>query len=106
MVWQIGYMKRNSDMREQWLDKNSDAIVFVKFDESQVPEMYIPIYWEKPLSAEMRYKYPKAGARKTLWFYAQLYRIDTGKTAHLNLGSFKKWLHPDVFRPQKRMRLF
>lgn len=80
--------------------KNSDAIVFVKSDESQVPEIYIPIYGKNLYPAEMRYKYPKAGEKNSV-VSAQLYRLDTDKVTALNLGSFKNYYIQNVFQTAK-----
>ncbi|PQA96756.1 S9 family peptidase [Chryseobacterium shigense] len=80
--------------------KNSDAVVFVKSDESQVPEIYIPIYGKNLYPAEMRYKYPKAGEKNSI-VSAQLYRLDSGKTIPLNLSSFKNYYIPNVIQTAK-----
>lgn len=80
--------------------KNSDAIVFVKSDESQVPEIYIPIYGKNLYPTEMRYKYPKAGEKNSV-VSAQLYRLDNGKVMPLNLGSFKNYYIQNVFQTAK-----
>ncbi|WP_347216792.1 S9 family peptidase [Chryseobacterium sp.] len=80
--------------------KNSDAIVFVKSDESQVPEIYIPIYGKNLYPVEMRYKYPKAGEKNSV-VSAQLYRLDAEKVMPLNLGSFKNYYIQNVFQTAK-----
>ena len=80
--------------------KNSDAIVFVKSDESQVPEIYIPIYGNNLYPKEMRYKYPKAG-EKNSEVSAHLYRIDSGKSMPLNLSAFKNYYIPNVIQTAK-----
>ena len=80
--------------------KNSDAIVFVKSDESEVPEMYIPIYGKQLYPSEMRFKYPKAGEKNSI-VSAQLFRLDSGKTTPLNLGSFKNYYIPNVYKTAK-----
>lgn len=80
--------------------KNSDAIVFVKSDESDVPEMYIPIYNKQLYPSEMRFKYPKAGEKNSV-VSAQLYRLDSGKTIPLNLSSFKNYYIPNVYQTAK-----
>ncbi|AZA93965.1 Prolyl tripeptidyl peptidase precursor [Chryseobacterium nakagawai] len=80
--------------------KNSDAIVFIKSDESQVPEIYIPIYGKNLYPIEMRYKYPKAGEKNSV-VSAQLYRLDTEKVMPLNLGSFKNYYIQNVFQTAK-----
>lgn len=80
--------------------KNSDAIVFVKSDESQVPEIYIPIYGKSLYPTEMRYKYPKAGEKNSI-VSAQLFRLDSGKTMPINLSSFKNYYIPNVVQTEK-----
>lgn len=61
------YEEEFGHARQYEWTKNSDAIVFVKSDESEVKEMYIPIYGKQLYPSEMRFKYPKAG-EKILWF--------------------------------------
>lgn len=80
--------------------KNSDAIVFVKSDETEVPEMYIPIYAKNLYPKEMRFKYPKAGEKNSV-VSAQLYRLDNGKTMSLDLKSFKNYYIPNVYKTAK-----
>ena len=80
--------------------KNSDAIVFVKSNESEVPEMMIPIYGKQLYPSEMRFKYPKAGEKNSV-VSAQLYRLDTSKTIALNLSNFKNYYIPDVYKTAK-----
>jgi len=80
--------------------KNSDAIVFVKSNESEVPEMMIPIYGKQLYPSEMRFKYPKAGEKNSV-VSAQLYRFDSSKTIALNLSNFKNYYIPDVYKTAK-----
>lgn len=80
--------------------KNSDALVFVKSDESEVPEMYIPIYGNQLYPSEMRYKYPKAGEKNSK-VSAHLYRLDSDKTSEINLSNFKKYYIPNVIQTAK-----
>ncbi|MEG0927847.1 MULTISPECIES: S9 family peptidase [Chryseobacterium] len=94
------YEEEFGHARQYEWTKNSDAIVFVKSDESQVPEIYIPIYGKNLYPGEMRYKYPKAGEKNSI-VSAQLYRLDTGKTMQLNLGSFKNYYIPNVLQTAK-----
>lgn len=94
------YEEEFGHARQYEWTKNSDAIVFVKSDESQVPEIYIPIYGKNLYPTEMRYKYPKAGEKNSV-VSAQLYRLDTGKVMPLNLGSFKNYYIQNVFQTAK-----
>lgn len=80
--------------------KNSDAIVFVKSNETEVPEMYIPIYGKQLYPSEMRFKYPKAGEKNSI-VSAQLFRLDSGKTSALDLSAFKNYYIPNVFKTAK-----
>lgn len=80
----------------QW-NKAGNAIVFVKFNESAVPEIYIPIYGKSLYPTEMRYKYPKAGENNST-VSAQLYQLNSGKTSQLNLGSFENYYIPQIFQ--------
>lgn len=80
--------------------KNSDAIVFVKSNESEVPEMSIPIYGKQLYPSEMRFKYPKAGENNSV-VSAQLYRLDSAKTIALDLSNFKNYYIPDVYKTAK-----
>lgn len=80
--------------------KNSDAIVFVKSNETAVPEMLIPIYGKQLYPSEMRFKYPKAG-EKNSEVSAQLFRLESGKTMPLNLSNFKNYYIPNVYKTAK-----
>ncbi len=80
--------------------KNSDAIVFVKSDETEVPEIYIPIYGKQLYPSEMRFKYPKAGEKNSM-VSAHLYRLDSQKTVALNLSNFKNYYIPNVYKTAK-----
>ena len=94
------YEEEFGHARQYEWTKNSDAIVFVKSDESAVPEMYIPIYGKQLYPSEMRFKYPKAGEKNSI-VSAQLFRLDSGKTTALNLGSFKNYYIPNVYKTAK-----
>ena len=94
------YEEEFGHARQYEWTKNSDAIVFVKSDESEVPEMYIPIYGKQLYPSEMRFKYPKAGEKNSI-VSAQLFRLDSGKTTPLNLGSFKNYYIPNVYKTAK-----
>ena len=94
------YEEEFGHARQYEWTKNSDAIVFVKSDESAVPEMYIPIYGKQLYPSEMRFKYPKAGEKNSI-VSAQLFRLDSGKTIPLNLGSFKNYYIPNVYKTAK-----
>ena len=83
----------------QW-SKGSDAIIFVKSDETKVPEINIPIYGKNLYPQLMTYKYPKAGEENSV-VSAHLYQINSGKTLNLNLNSFENYYIPQVFATAK-----
>ncbi|MBQ0153025.1 MAG: S9 family peptidase [Chryseobacterium sp.] len=77
--------------------KNSSALVFVELTETEVPEIFIPIYGKSLYPSEMRYKYPKAGEKNAV-ATAQIYRLADQKKVQLNLNSFKNYYIPNVFQ--------
>jgi dipeptidyl-peptidase-4 len=80
--------------------KNSNAIVFVKSVEENVPEIYIPIYGKTLYPSEMRYKYPKAGEKNSV-VSAHIYLLDGGKKTKVNLDNFKNYYIPNVIQTAK-----
>lgn len=80
--------------------KNSDAIVFVKLDETEVPEIYIPIYGKSLYPQEMRYKYPKAGEKNSV-VSAHIYQLSDGKKTTINLDGYKHYYIPNVVQTAK-----
>lgn len=94
------YEEEFGHARQYEWTRNSDAIVFVKSDESDVPEMYIPVYANQLYPSEMRFKYPKAGEKNSV-VSAHLYRLDTGKVGAIDLSSFKHYYIPNVIQTAK-----
>lgn len=78
-------------------NKNSDALVFVRFDESEVPEVRIPIYGKNLYPTEMRFKYPKAGEKNSV-VSAHLYQLASGNLQKIDLSQFKNYYIPNVFQ--------
>ena len=77
--------------------KNSADIVFVKLVETDVPEIYIPLYGKSLYPTEMRYKYPKAGEKNSI-ATAHIYHLADGKKTKVNLDQFKNYYIPNVFQ--------
>lgn len=73
-------------------DWNADgsAIAFVRFDETQVPEFFIPIYDNQLYPYEMRFKYPKAG-EKNSEVSLHIYDLNSAKTSAVNLSSVQNY---------------
>lgn len=80
--------------------KNSNALVFVRSEESEVPEIYIPIYGKTLYPGEMRYKYPKAGEKNSV-VSAHIYLLDSNSKTEVNLDNFKKYYIPNVIQTAK-----
>lgn len=79
----------------QW-NQGSDALIFVKSDESRVPEINIPVYGKNLYPQLMTYKYPKAGEENSK-VSAHVYQLAFGKTLNLNLSGFENYYIPQVF---------
>lgn len=77
--------------------KNSADILFVKLVETDVPEIYIPIYGKSLYPTEMRYKYPKAGEKNSV-ATAHIYHLAEGKKTKVNLDQFKNYYIPNVIQ--------
>ncbi|MGL6038555.1 MAG: alpha/beta fold hydrolase [Soonwooa sp.] len=80
----------------QW-NKAGDAIVFVRFDETKVPEINIPLYNNNLYPKSMTYKYPKAGEENSS-ITAHLYQLASSKMSTLDLGSFENYYIPQIFQ--------
>jgi dipeptidyl-peptidase-4 len=81
------------------MDKKLQCDCFVKSDESQVPEIYIPIYGKTLYPTEMRYKYPKAGEKNSV-VSAHIYFWMVEKSK-INLDNFKNYYIPNVIQTAK-----
>ena len=77
--------------------KNSADILFVKLVETDVPEIYIPMYGKSLYPTEMRYKYPKAGEKNSI-ATAHIYHLADGKKTKVNLDQFKNYYIPNVIQ--------
>ena len=77
----------------------SDAIIFVKFDESQVPEMNMQMYNKSFILQIIVLNIQKLGEK--LEVSAHLYQVNSGKTIHLDLAGFENYYIPQVFSMPK-----
>ena len=94
------YEEEFGHSRQYEWTQNSNAIVFIKSDESQVKEVLIPIYNKNLYPQEMRFKYPKAGEENSK-VSAHLYKLDENTTIPLNLSQFKNCYIPNVLQTAK-----
>ena len=80
----------------QWA-KNSESLVFVKFDESQVKEMNMQVFNGNLYPQDFRFKYPKAGEENSkVSVYA--YDLKLNKSSQINLANFETYYIPQVFQ--------
>jgi possible dipeptidyl-peptidase IV len=80
----------------QWA-KNSESLVFVKFDESQVKEMNMQVFNGNLYPQDFRFKYPKAGEENSkVSVYA--YDLKLNKSTQINLANFETYYIPQVFQ--------
>ena len=78
-------------------DWNTDgtALAFVRFDEKEVPEFFIPIYNAQLYPGEMRFKYPKAG-EKNSEVSLHVFDLKSAKTQKVNLSSVENYYIPHI----------
>jgi len=84
----------------QW-NNASNAIVFVKFDESSVQEIDIPFYSKNLYPRYITYKYPKAGEKNSV-VTAHIYQISNKKIININLEKFENYYIPKIFRTSSK----
>ncbi len=94
------YEEEFGHARQYEWTKNSDALVFVKSNETEVPVMHIPLYEKNLYPVDWQYKYPKAGEKNSI-VSAQLYRLDHANTINIDLTGFKNYYIPNVIQTSK-----
>lgn len=94
------YEEEFGHARQYEWDASGNAIVFVKSNETEVPEMNIPIYEKQLYPSEMRFKYPKAGEKNSI-VSAHLYQLANQKTTAIDLSNFKNYYIPNVKQTAK-----
>ena len=80
----------------QWT-KNSESLVFVKFDESQVKEMNMQVFNGNLYPQDFRFKYPKAGEENSK-VSVYTYDLILNKSTQINLANFETYYIPQVFQ--------
>ena len=78
-------------------DWNADgtALAFVRFDESKVKEINIPIYYQNLYPEELRFKYPKAGEDNSE-VSLHVYNVKTNATDKVDLGAVQNYYIPQI----------
>ncbi|MBT0548618.1 S9 family peptidase [Riemerella anatipestifer] len=77
-------------------NSGSNAIVFVRSDETAVPEMNMPIYGNNLYPQDFKFKYPKAG-EKNSEVSLHYYQLATKKIAKVDLSAFENYYIPQLF---------
>lgn len=94
------YEEEFGHSRQYEWTKNSDAIVFVKSDETAVREVNLPIYQGNLYPEEMKFKYPKAGEENSK-VSAFMYQLSNKKLSKIDLSAFKGYYIINVVLTQK-----
>ena len=94
------YEEEFGHSRQYEWTKNSDAIVFVKSDETAVREVNLPIYQGNLYPREMKFKYPKAGEENSK-VSAFMYQLSNKKLSKIDLSAFKGYYIINVVPTQK-----
>ena len=94
------YEEEFGHSRQYEWTKNSDAIVFVKSDETAVREVNLPIYQGNLYPEEMKFKYPKAGEENSK-VSAFMYQLSNKKLSKIDLSAFKGYYIINVIPTQK-----
>ena len=79
----------------QW-SRDSNAIVFVKFNESEVPEMNMQMFNKNLYPKDFKFKYPKAGEKNSK-VSAHIYQLNLHKILNINLQNSENYYIPQVF---------
>lgn len=94
------YEEEFGHARQYEWDKSGNEIVFVKSDESNVPEMTIPSYKNYLYPKEFKYKYPKAGENNSV-VSLFVYHLDSKSIQPIDLSSYENYYIPKIFRTNK-----
>ena len=94
------YEEEFGHSRQYEWTKNSDAIIFVKSDETAVREVNLPIYQGNLYPEEMKFKYPKAGEENSK-VSAFMYQLSNKKLSKIDLSAFKGYYIINVVPTQK-----
>ena len=70
--------------------KDGNNLVFVRFDESKVPQVTIPMYEGNLYPKELEFKYPKAGENNSEVSLIS-YQVSSGKSTKISLHSIENY---------------
>lgn len=91
------YEEEFGHARQYEWSKNGDALIYVKSNESEVPEMNMPIYGDYLYPKDFKFKYPKAGEKNSevsLW----VYHLPSADSKKVDLSQFENYYIPKIFK--------
>lgn len=94
------YEEEFGHARQYEWNKASNAILFVKSDENQVPEMNIQIFEQNLYPKDFRFKYPKAG-EKNSEVSLHSYNLITKKVNKIGLDLVENYYIPKIFQTKE-----
>lgn len=74
---------------------DSKKIAFIRFDETEVPEMKMDIYGEKLYPTQLSFKYPKAG-EKNAELEVKIYDLTNNNTQNISLKEYNDFYIPKI----------
>lgn len=89
------YEEEFSIVRTFWWSPDSKKIVYLKFDESEVPEFTMTFYNDDVYPEYETFKYPKVGENNAV-MSAHLFQLDTDQSADIDLGDLTEMYIPRV----------
>ncbi len=78
----------------EW-SSDGKKMAYLRFDESEVPELSMDVYGSKLYPTQQVFKYPKAGEENSK-VSLHLYDMSTGKTQTVNLSEFQSYYIPRI----------
>ena len=74
---------------------NGTALAYIRFNESKVKEINLPIYYQNLYPEDLSYKYPKAGEQNSE-VSLFVYNLKTKTTDGVNLGEVENYYIPEI----------
>ena len=78
----------------EW-NADSSKIVFIRFDETDVPEFSMDVYGKELYPSQQVFKYPKAGENNSK-LELHLFDLDSGKHSEIDLSGFENYYIPRI----------
>ena len=89
------YEEEFSIVKSFWWSPDSEKIVYLKYDEREVPEFTMTLYTDEVYPEYQTFKYPKVGEKNAV-VTAHLYDLKTEENTDINLGDLTEVYIPRV----------